>query len=283
MTLPTDGVSTLPVTQTEGGKRGEVMVLEGIHKLISAAESEPANFPHTLLYNEGWLLRLVLDWYSRHKLTGNPLLFQHRATWFSEALLPSPFRPRHRGDPRAEARTHVDGIVGHFSIGRSGKADASLLADATQIIVIEAKIYSPLASGTRHAPSFDQAARNVACITELLSRANRLPSEMTNLAFFIMAPEVQIEAGVFTQKLDKAYIRAAVLSRAEAFAPELGSWVDEWFIPTLEAIRIETHSWESLIGYTASNDPETFQSLLAFYKRCLMHNGPGIRHEPTYR
>jgi hypothetical protein len=169
----------------------------------------------------------------------------------------------------------VDGIVGHFSIGKSGKADASLPADATQLIVIEAKIYSPLAGGTRNAPSFDQAARNVACITELLSRANRLPSEMTSLAFFVMAPEVQIKTGVFAQKLDKAAISLSVLTRAEVFLPELGGWVDEWFIPTLKAIRIEALSWESLIGYTASNDPEAFQSLHAFYEQCLIYNGRG--------
>jgi hypothetical protein len=208
-------------------------------------------------------------------------MFQPRATWFSEALLPSPFRPRHRGDTRAEARTHADGIVGHFSVGRSAKADATLLADATQLIVAEAKIYSPLSGGTRNAPSFDQAARNVACITELLGQANRPPSQMTSLAFFVVAPEAQIKAGVFTQKLDKAAISAAVQARVEAFTSELGGWVDEWFFPTLEAIRIETLSWESLIGQTASKDPETFQSLQVFYERCLMHNGPGVRLVPA--
>jgi len=257
------------------------MALEGIHRLIDSAESEPANFPLTLLYNEGWLLRLVLDWYSRRKLTGHPLLFEHRATWFSEALLPSPFRPRHRGDPRAEARTHADGIVGHISVGSSAKADARLLDDATQLIVTEAKIYSPLSGGTRNAPFFDQAARNVACITELLSRANRPPSQMTSLAFFVLAPEAQIKTGIFAQKLDKTAIKTAVQARAEAFSFELGGWVDEWFIPTLEAIRIEALSWESLIGDTASNDMEAFHSLQAFYQRCLKYNGLGIRPVPT--
>ena len=257
------------------------MVLEDIHRLIDAAESEPANFPLTLLYNEGWLLRLVLDWYSRHKLTGHPLLFQHRAVWFSEALLPSPFRPRYRGDTRAETRTHADGIIGHFSVGRSAKTDARLLDDATQLIVTEAKIYSPLSGGTLNAPRFNQVARNVACITELLSRADRPPSKMTSLAFFVVAPEAQFKTGIFAQMLDKATISSAVQARAEAFSPELGGWVDEWFLPTLEVIRIESLSWESLIGYTASNDPRAFKSIQGFYERCLMYNGPGFHLMPT--
>src|SRR4030042_4190311 len=125
-------------------------MLDGIFSLINAAESENANFPLTLIYNEGWLLRLVLDWYSKHKLLDHPLLFQPKATWFSEALLPSPFRARYRGDTRAEARTHADGVVGHFIVGEAGKADIHLKADANQFVVIEAKIHSPLSGGTRN-------------------------------------------------------------------------------------------------------------------------------------
>lgn len=250
-------------------------MLEGIHKLIESAETGTANFPLTLIYNEGWLLRLVLDWYSKHQVPDHPLLFQPGTTWFSEALLPSPFRPRYRGDIRAEARTHADAMIGHFSIGSNAKADAMILPDATQLIITEAKIYSPLSGGTRNAPSFDQAARNVACITELLCRSNRPPSMMTDLAFFVIAPEIQIKTGVFTHKLDKTSIRAAVQDRAAAFSPELDGWVKEWFIPTLDTIRIEALSWESLIDCTESNDVDTYQSLQEFYKRCLVHNGPG--------
>ena len=257
------------------------MVLEGIHKLIDAVEIEPAIFPPTLLYNEGWLLRLILDCYSRNNLSDHPLLFQPNATWFSEALLPSPFKPRYRGDLRSESRTHADGIVGQISVGGSAKSDARLLNDATQIVVIEAKIFSPLSGGTRNAPSFDQAARNVGCITELLSRANLPISKMTSLAFFVVAPDVQIKSGIFTQKLDKQEIKTKVQNRAEVFAPELDGWINDWFFPTLEAIRIEALSWESIIGDIAATDPETFQSLQAFYDRCLRFNGLGSRFMPS--
>jgi hypothetical protein len=249
-------------------------MLEGIHKLIDSVESEPANFPPTLIYNEGWLLRLVLDWYSRNKFSDNPLLFQPGATWFSEGLLPTPFRPRYRGDTRAEARTHADGILGHFTVGGNFKADAKLLPDATQLIVVEAKIYSPLSVGTRNAPNFGQAARNVACITELLYRANRPPSLMTSLAFFVVAPDAQIKTGIFTQKLNSDAISKAVQARARFFSNELGNWVDKWFFPTLGKINIEALSWESLIGDIQAIDPQTYSSISEFYDRCLVHNSP---------
>ncbi len=248
-------------------------MLKGIHRLIDIAESEPANFPPTLIYNEGWMLRLILDWYSRHQLSDHPLQFEPGATWFSEALLPSPFRPRYRGDTRAEARTHADGMLGHISVGGSAKADAKLLPDATQLIVVEAKIYSPLSGGTRNAPNFDQASRNVACITELLYRANRPPSQMISLAFFVVAPEMQTKSGFFTQKLNKDVIRKAVQDRAEGFSIELGSWFNKWFIPTLETIRIKELSWENLIGCIESIDLQVYQSMQMFYHRCLVHNG----------
>jgi hypothetical protein len=224
------------------------------------------------------MLRLVLDWYSRHNLTDHPLLFQPRSTWFSEALLPSPFRPRHHGDTRAESRTHADGIVGHISVGSSAKADARLLTNATQLIVIEAKIYSPLSGSTKNAPGFDQAARNIACITELLSRANRPPTQMTSLSFFVLAPVAQINTGIFAQKLDKESIRVAVQTRAQAFKSELGNWLDEWFFPTLQKIRVEALSWETLISQIETNDPDVFQSFQGFYERCLILNGPGVQH-----
>ena len=82
------------------------------------------------------------------------------------------------GECGAEARTHAYGIVAHFYVGASAKVDARILADAIQLIVIESKIYSPLSAGTRNAPGFDQAARSIACMTELLTRANRSPSHM---------------------------------------------------------------------------------------------------------
>jgi hypothetical protein len=257
------------------------VVLKGIHDLIAATDKEPHRFPPTLIYSEGWMLRLVLQWFATHGAPGHPLSFEPSAIWFSEALLPSPFRPRHRGDRRAEARTHADGILGHFTFGSAAKADARLRPDATQLVVAEAKIHSPLSGGTRNAPTFDQAARNVACITELLTRAGRRPDKMQTLAFYVVAPQRHIEEGGITAKLQKASIENAVLSRAEAFAQELCPWLEDWFHPALRAMRIEPLSWEQLIQDIDSADHPTAQGLRTFYERCLKHNGIPKRAVPA--
>jgi hypothetical protein len=247
-------------------------MLERIHALIDAVDREPRRFPPTLIYNEGWMLRLVLDWFQSHRLPDHVLHFQPEATWYSEALLPTPFRARYRSDPCAEARTHADGFVGHIAIGNLAKTDGELLPGATQLVVTEAKIYSDLSKGTRNAPAYDQVSRSVACISKLLSRVERHPCQLQTLAFVVIAPEQRIRSGGITAKLDKRSIEAAVRSRVRAFSPELDVWCEAWFIPTLEAIRLEAIPWEGLIGDIASVDEPASRELATFYKRCCTYN-----------
>ena len=42
------------------------MVNDRIAELLASAAGEHRVFPATDLYNEGWMLRLVLDWFSRN-------------------------------------------------------------------------------------------------------------------------------------------------------------------------------------------------------------------------
>ena len=248
---------------------------EGIHKLIRASDSGSPNFPPTLVYNEGWMLRLILDWFSRAGTVEHPLAFQPEARWFSEALLPTPFRARRRGDARAEARTHADGLVGHFALASGAKADARLLPAANQLLVLEAKIFSPLSGGTRNAPSFNQAARSVACMAEMHGRAGLAPRTMTSLGFFVLAPETIVATGAFASALDKGTIRLAVARRAEAFGSELTDWFEASFVPAMDRMRIEALAWEDLIRHIASVDPASASELETFYELCLRHGERG--------
>ena len=47
--------------------------------------------------------------------------------------------------------------------------------DARQFVLLEAKLFNRLSSGVKNAPFFDQAARSVACMAEVLRRADREP------------------------------------------------------------------------------------------------------------
>ena len=165
--------------------------------MLEACEAGQPTFPPNVLFNENWLLRIVIDWFAGHSGDRYPLSLRPGGRWFSEAWLPSAFLPRYRGDKLAESRTHADGVLGHFAIGDPGTAGLSLAPDARQFTVIEGKLYNRLSPGVRNAPSYDQAARTVACVAEVLRRVERDPASVDDLAYLILAPQARIDDGVF--------------------------------------------------------------------------------------
>lgn len=236
-----------------------------VAEILLSVGDERSPLRPTELYNEGWMLRLILDWAERHADDSHPLHFLPQARWCSEGLLASQFLPRFRGDPLAETWTHADGVVGHFVVGNSGRGDIALTADATQFLVIEAKLNSPLSARTRNAPDFDQAARNVSCVAEVLRRAKRRPESLKKIGFFLIAPKSQIEAGVFGDLLSRESLRGKVKERVRPYQGDKDRWSADWLEPTLSAVDVRCISWESLIQKAGP-------SYAMFYERCLNFN-----------
>jgi len=224
------------------------------------------------LYNEDWLLRLVVDWFSNSKISDHHLSFPKDGHWFSEARLPSAFLPRFKGDPLAESHTNADGVIGHFVIGSTGKTDLELIPDATHFVVLEAKLYSGLSKGVTNAKYYDQAARNVACIADVLKRADRNPKSFTQLGFFVLAPKDQIKSRTFSRHLDKQSIKDKVNRRIKPYDRELDEWFKEWFTPTLEVIEIHSISWEAILDIISKRDLKIGDSLKEYYSHCLTFN-----------
>lgn len=83
------------------------MALQRILAMLEVANGADRVFPATTLYNENWLLRVVLHWFATHDPGPHPLAFSPGARWFSEAWLPSAFLPRQR-PPQGPARRGVD-------------------------------------------------------------------------------------------------------------------------------------------------------------------------------
>ena len=122
-----------------------------VSELIASFDPKQPYFRPTEIYNESWLIKVVLHHASTIKDTDHYLGFLPGSTWFSEGILPTAFKARFRGDPLSEARTNADGVIGHIRIGDKAKADLELIEDAKQFTVIEAKVGSPLAAGVTHA------------------------------------------------------------------------------------------------------------------------------------
>src|SRR5437899_1270882 len=125
------------------------MILQRIQSMFQCCHGVDRVFPRTVLFNENWLLRLVLNWFSSHDADAHPLAFAPGASWYSEAWLPSAFlaRSRRPRDLLAEGWSHADAVIGHFKAGQIGRSDISLLPDARQLVVLEGKIFSRLSSG----------------------------------------------------------------------------------------------------------------------------------------
>jgi len=243
---------------------------ERVAEMLLKCGTEVAILPPTDLYNEGWLLRLVLDWFERSHLEGHPLSLFDDARWYSEALLASRFLPTRRGDPLAESYTHADGVVGHFDISPGERGEATLRKDARQFIVIEAKLASALSKGVKNSPDYGQAARNAACIAHAVHVAEVEPTALASLAFYVVAPEQQIQSGVFEDLVTKKRIRNQVKSRVAQYGGVHDLWFEEAFLPTLERMAVDLLSWESIIDQIKQHDANS--GLLEFYQQCLRFN-----------
>lgn len=240
--------------------------------LIDQFNPEKPNFRPTEIYNENWMLKTLLHQASSTNLPHWPLSFLKDAKWFSEAMLPTAFKARYRGDKLAESRTNADAVIGHFQIGAKAKADFELKQGASQFVVVEAKINSPLSSRTSNAPGFDQAARNVACMAEVLFRANTSPSNIEELAFILIAPEESIDLGNFSEELKTDEIRQKIQDRVAMYDGDLDEWYNCWVEPTLDLLSIHALSWEQAINHLDQETPDAASSLQEFYTLCLKFN-----------
>jgi hypothetical protein len=253
------------------------MITGRIKAMLEECEAGRPSFPPNVLFNESWLLRIVIDWFGRHGGDRYPLSHLPGSRWFSESWLPSAFLPRYRGDRLAESRTHADGVIGHFTIGDPGTAGLTLQPDATQFVVIEGKLFNRLSVGVKNAPYFDQAARSVACVAEALRRAGREPGAMADLAFLVIAPRARIDDGVFAWDTSIDAIRRKVRRRVEDYAGERDAWFRDWFEPTVSRIDVRSLSWEDVLEVIAFHDPEGGQFIDSFYGKCLRFNRPQAR------
>ncbi|MHA1907092.1 MAG: hypothetical protein ACW98Y_07345 [Candidatus Thorarchaeota archaeon] len=249
--------------------------LDRIRAMLEIAHTDDAVFPSTDLYNEGWMLRLVLSIQSEG-VECFPFTFQPEARWFSEAQIDSPFLPRSRSprDPLAETHTHLDGVIGHIAIRSGTKTGLTLTADSKQFVVTEAKIFSRLSKGITNAKYYDQAARTIACIAWEIGQSDRSVNDFESLGFYVIAPEERIAQGIFSSQVKKTSIKEKVNRRFSAYVDddkkfdELQTWYKDFFIPVLVHIDINCISWESII------DRIDDTSIRDFYNRCLRYNAP---------
>jgi hypothetical protein len=250
-------------------------IVERIAELLDRSATDGRVFPPTVLYEEGWMLWLVLDWFSRNRGVAHPLAIDAGSRWYSEALLTSVFLSRRRGDPHGESHTHADGVIGQFTFDPSSRAGLCLDQAASVFKVIEAKMFSALSRRTTHAPGYNQAARTVACMAETLCRANRSPRGMADIGFYVLAPEQQIELGLFRDLMRPESIAAVVRARAEGHEEPKVDWFETAFQPMLANMTLACLSWEGIVDFITDIDRDFGLELGEYYAQCLVFNRTG--------
>jgi len=249
-----------------------------IGNMLRNCDKNDAVIPSTELYNESWMVRIVVDWFSNYSGNQHQFSFLPESKWYSEALLPTTFRAITMGDVLAESMTRADIVIGNFKIGNFSKGDLLLEENANQFLVIEAKMFSKLDSGTKNARNYDQASRNVACMAETLKRIKINPDNFEKLGFYVIAPLSQIEkVETFKKYTNNTNIHNKALDRVEAYLDredyfEKKDWFDEWFTPMLDKIEIQCLSWEEIIEFIQKIDKYMGDEILKFYENCVRYN-----------
>jgi hypothetical protein len=248
-----------------------------ILEVLRSVESSEPNICATELFCEGWLMRLTLSAWKRG-INCLPFAPACGSRWFAGAHLYSAFLAEERGDVRAEKHSEADTVVGQFDFG-SSKTGVRLLPMATQFVVLEGKVFSKLRPGTKNALQYDQAARSVGCMAEVLKKAGRTLSEYQSLGFFVLAPEQQIKRRIFERQMDRQHIYDAIVQRVSAYqtGPEQEKrrrWLDVWVRPLVKTIELDCISWEDIIQRIFSNDSAFGAELKESYEKCLRHGGP---------
>jgi hypothetical protein len=261
------------------------MIPERLFQLLRSCE-DTKHFPPTEVFNEGWMLRLLLEALGSPaisaQLPDHPLCFLADATWYSEAKLSSVFHPRHKRDPLGEGHTNVDGVIGHFGFDSKTKTGLCLPATARQFVVVEAKMRSNLDTKTKNGPGYHQAARSVACMAATLAAVKPTAPELESVGFFVIAPkrERRRTKSNLETCLKPDSIRSAVSARIARYelasrpeAEEFRTWERGVFLPLLEHLdrskRLRVLSWDECIDPLMQADETVWKELHDFYTHCL--------------
>jgi hypothetical protein len=246
-----------------------------IYETINYVEDCKNNIQPTFLYNEGWILRLILKWFNEKTELDHELSMEKQAKWYSEALLSSKFFPKPRGDNLAESYTHVDGVYGDFIIGNKGESDLSLKENCRQFVVVEAKMFSKFSEGTKNASKYNQAARIIACMCNVVVDSKQYPE---NISFFTIIPKKQKDKE-FEKYLNIEHVKLTVLDRVNQYNKhedyeDKQSWYNNHFLPFCDKIKIKLFFWEDIIDYICLKDQLYGNELKTFYESCIKYNTP---------
>lgn len=184
---------------------------------IDVINSIDSNFPKvnpTVIYNEGWMTRILVNQSIKEKTILKGLDFGRIANWTSEALISSPFIS---ADKSREGYTHADIALGDFKVNYESRGEILILDNAKIFGIIEAKMSSSLSRGTKNAVNYNQASRNLVCMASLTYNKD------CDIFFSVVAPETKLKEHDIDKQIDLENMIQQIKSRFVEYSDEFKS------------------------------------------------------------
>ena len=77
-------------------------------------------------------------------------------------------------------------------------------------------------------------------------------------------------------QIDEVNLHDTVKRRVLEYNGKKDQWFNQWFLPTLDRVKVNCLSWESIIETILGNDPEYGEQLQGYYNKGLDYNGPSL-------
>ncbi len=228
---------------------------------IRALNSLSDGINPTIIYNEGWMIRLLVIESMIEKLKIKNIDFGLLASkqWSSEALITSPFVETKLN---REGYTHADIILGDFSVNYNERGEVKLDNTPEILGIIEAKMGSNLSQGTSNAKeNYNQASRNVCCLS-YLTRQN--PN--CELFFAVVAPNATIIKHDIENQVKSENILMQIENR---FQHSKENYTNETKNQVIKC-KLIVVSYEDWIDNLIDRDVKDM--LRNFYNNCLIYN-----------
>lgn len=235
--------------------------------LKSGDYSADIPFVNTEVWNEGWMLRLVVaKLHDMDSVSGceaaKVICACSKRGWCSEGRLYPLFEN--------EKSTRADGIVGDLTLRPKTKwgFDASPQQEGAQFVVLEAKMNSALSKGVAMAEDFDQASRYVACLSGILSKVEDAQGRI-----YVIVPKERI--GHFrptVEEAQKRFFKELESKNGDRHKLREGLDVDR-IRKAAERIRIDLVTWDDLISVIPTD--EGGKDINDFYTQAKGANGVG--------
>jgi len=260
-------------------------MFEYIYQILQLIDDENERMlPPTVIYNEKWMLRLVMKWFLNQSsyIVNSDLdrkivkgfKFDENANCYSEATIQTPFKKRKKGvkDKLAEASSTVSGVIGHIKvISKKNKEKVVVSNEANQFNVFEVFLYDELYKGTKTLPKYNQVARVISCLVYSTYKLEN--SFLDNTGLYIIAPREQLKLSSFKIFTERDKIEEIIRARVEEYKDdeEKKSWLD-YFNRVFMRVEVECISWEDIILFIKKNDSEYGDHIRVFYDKCLLYN-----------